>query len=193
MYGVMNRRMAASVRARALGSSMCVGVMLFVWIAAGAQEIAPTIVVETSRGSFSFETFPGEAPLTVAHIVDLVKSGFYDGQRVHRALPGFLVQFGDPQTRDLAKREVWGKGQSASSGKPVGVAEITAKRTHAIGAVGIAHQGEPAKADSQIYVTLAARRDLDGQYAVFGQIVDGDEVPAMLQVGDSIIRMYVKP
>lgn len=184
----------SSVCARALRDAVCVGLMLGgVWTAAGAQEIAPIIVVETSKGSFSFETFPGEAPLTVAHIVDLVKSGFYDGQRVHRALPGFLVQFGDPQTRDLSKRALWGRGEGAASGKPVGVAEITAKRTHKPGAVGIAHQGGPAKADSQIYVTLAARRDLDGRYAVFGQIVDGPDVPGMLQVGDSIVRMYVKP
>jgi cyclophilin family peptidyl-prolyl cis-trans isomerase len=102
------------------------------------------------------------------------------------------VQFGDPQTRDLSKRGVWGKGSAAASGKPVGVAEITT-RTHRAGAVGIAHQGEPAKADSQIYVTLAGRRDLDGQYVVFGQVIDGADVPAMLQVGDSIVRMYVKP
>src|SRR5438552_3211376 len=57
---------------------------------------APVIVVETTRGTFEFETYPEEAPKTVAHIVDLVKHGFYNGQRVHRALPGFLVQWGDP-------------------------------------------------------------------------------------------------
>jgi peptidyl-prolyl cis-trans isomerase B (cyclophilin B) len=182
-------------------SSICARVVcgaVFLALIAGAgtaraQETAPTIVVETSRGSFSFETFPGEAPVTVAHIVELVKRGFYDGQRVHRAFPGFLVQFGDPQTRDLSNKALWGKGGAAASGKPVGVAEITTKRTHGRGALGIAHQGEPAKADSQIYVTLAPRRDLDGQYAVFGQIIDGADVPAMLQVGDSIVRMFVKP
>ncbi len=52
--------------------------------------------------------------------------------------------------------------------------------------------GAPARADSQIYITLAARPDLDGQYAVFGQVVEGEEVPAMLQVGDLITRMYVR-
>ena len=91
----------------------------------------------------------------------LVKSGFYDGQRVHRAVPNFLVQFGDPQSKDLSKRELWGRGAAAASGKPIGVAEVTTKRKHDLGAVGMAHMGDPAKADSQIYVTLAPRHDLD--------------------------------
>jgi cyclophilin family peptidyl-prolyl cis-trans isomerase len=152
----------------------------------------PVIVVETSRGTFAFETYPNEAPKTVAHIVGLVQKGFYDGQRVHRALSGFLVQFGDPQTRHLSLRDRWGKGAAASSGTPIGVAEISKKRLHTPGAVGIAHMGNPAKGDSQIYITLAARRDLDGQYAVFGQVIEGDDVPAQLQVGDEIRRVYVR-
>ncbi len=182
-----------SAGVRVLRGVVFLGLMFGVWHVVHVQEIAPVIVVETSKGSFSIETFPDDAPLTVAHIVALVKSGFYDGQRVHRALPGFLTQFGDPQTRDPGQRELWGKGAAAASGKAIGAAEITAKRLHGKGAVGIAHQGEPAKADSQIYITLAPRRDLDGRYAVFGRVVDGAEIPEMLEVGDSIIRVYVKP
>jgi peptidyl-prolyl cis-trans isomerase B (cyclophilin B) len=185
----------SSVRARVLWAVVLWGMLLAVRPAGFllAQDIAPIIVVETSKGSFSFETFPSEAPLTVAHIVELVRSGFYDGLRVHRALPGFLVQFGDPQTKDPTSRGLWGRGAEAASGKPVGVAEITKKRTNRKGAVGVAHPGNPAKADSQIYVTLANRQDLDGQYAVFGQIVEGADVPALLQVGDMITRVFVKP
>lgn len=159
----------------------------------GAQvDTAPLIVVETSQGSISFVTFPNEAPLTVAHILELVKGGFYDGQRVHRAVPGFVVQFGDPQSRDRNAQALWGRGAAASSGKPIGVAEITKRRPNLQGAVGIAHMGEPAKGDSQIYITLARRADLDGQYAVFGQVVDGAEVLSTLQVGDEIRRVYVR-
>ena len=58
------------------------------------------IVVETTKGTFEFETYPAEAPKTVAHIVALVRRGFYNGQRVHRAVPGFVVQWGDPRSRD---------------------------------------------------------------------------------------------
>ncbi len=152
----------------------------------------PVIVVETSKGTFVFETYPEEAPVTVAHVVELVRKGFYDGQRVHRAIPGFVVQFGDPQSRDPNRRQVWGLGAAAGSGTPVGVAEITERRLHRRGAVAMAHMGDPAKAESQIYVTLANRSDLDGRYAVFGQVIRGLDVPSLLEVGDDIVRAYVR-
>jgi cyclophilin family peptidyl-prolyl cis-trans isomerase len=152
----------------------------------------PVIVVETSKGTFSFETYPSDAPKTVAHVVDLVRRGFYDGQRVHRASPGFVVQWGDPQSRDAGRQADWGKGDAASSGKPIGVAETARKRTHTKGAVAMAHAGNPALADSQIYVTLADRPDLNGRYTVFGHIISGGDVPERLQVGDVIRRMYVR-
>jgi len=155
-------------------------------------QTAPIIVVETTKGTFEIETYPNEAPKTVAHIVDLAKSGFYDGQRVHRALPGFVVQWGDPRSRDTTQAFDWGKGAAASSGKPIGAAEITKKRTHTKGAVAVAHLGKPAEADSQMFVTLADRPDLNGKYAVFGHVVSGDDVPGRLERGDQIRRLYVK-
>ena len=174
-------------------AAVFLSVLVFLARPGAAQSVAPVIVVETSRGTFSVETFPGEAPLTVAHVVALVKSGFYDGQRVHRATAGFVVQFGDPQTRDASARALWGRGAAAGSGKPVGAAEINGRRLHLRGAVGMAHMGDPAKADSQFYVTLANRPDLDGQYAVFGQVTQGQDVVEALQVGDQVARVYIKP
>lgn len=153
-----------------------------------SPERAPRIRFETSAGTFVIETYPLEAPKTVAQITSLVKAGFYDGQRVHRALAGFIVQFGDPQSRDESTRSLWGRGAAASSGTPIGVSEITEKRKHRTGAVGVAHMGLPAKADSQIYITLEVRPELDGQYAVFGQVIEGADVPSRLRVGDAIIR-----
>jgi len=157
-----------------------------------AQPAGPVIVVETTKGTFEFETYPGDAPKTVAHVLDLVKRGFYDGQRVHRALPGFLVQWGDPRSRDLSRDADWGRGVEASSGTPIGVAEIRKKRLHTRGAVAMAHQGQPALADSQIYVTLANRPDLNNRYTVFGHIIAGDEVPPRLERGDLIVRMSLR-
>ena len=157
-----------------------------------AQPLGPVVIVETSKGTFEFETYPNDAPKTVAHIVDLVKQGFYDGQRVHRAIPGFVVQWGDPRSRDLAREADWGRGPEASSGKPLGTAEMPKKRLHARGAVGLAHPGVPAKGDSQIFVTLADRPELNGRYTVFGRLTSGDDVPARLGRGDLIRRMYVK-
>jgi peptidyl-prolyl cis-trans isomerase B (cyclophilin B) len=157
---------------------------------AGAS--GPVIVVETTKGAFAIETYPKDAPKTVAHVVALVRRGFYDGQRVHRAIPGFLVQWGDPRSRDVAKEADWGRGPEASSGQPIGVGEISSKRPNVAGAVGMAHPGNPAQADSQIYGTLAKRADLDGYYAVFGRVISGADVPAKLEHGDVITKMYVR-
>jgi cyclophilin family peptidyl-prolyl cis-trans isomerase len=166
--------------------------VLLLWPAAVRAQTGPVIVVQTAKGAFAFETYPNEAPKTVAHIVALVRQGFYDGQRVHRALPGFLVQWGDPRSRDLGREAEWGRGKAASSGAPIGVSEIGKKHKHTKGAVAVAHPGNPAEADSQIYVTLADRPDLDGRYTVFGQVIAGADVPARLQRGDLITRMYVR-
>jgi cyclophilin family peptidyl-prolyl cis-trans isomerase len=179
-------------RFAALLCVLCVLCGLFFSSSLSAQPEGPVIVVETSKGTFELETYPADAPKTVAHIVDLVKRGFYDGQRVHRALPGFLVQWGDPRSRDLSREADWGRGPEASSGHPIGAAEMRRKRLHTRGAVAVAHQGNPALADSQIYVTLENRPDLNNRYTVFGQISAGDDVPARLERGDQIRKMYVK-
>src|SRR5262245_40022940 len=91
---------------------------------------------------------------------------------------GLTIQWDDPQSRDAGKPAEWGKGSAASSGEAIGVAEVTKRRLHTRGAVGVASPtGRPQLADSQIYVTLAPRPDLDGHYTVFGRLVDGDNVP----------------
>src|SRR5918993_3896334 len=150
------------------------------------------IVVETSKGSFEFETYPDDAPKTVANILALTKKGFYNGQRFHRVVPGFVIQAGDPQTRDMSKRDQWGRGAAAGSGKPVGVAEFSKKHLHTTGAVAMAHAGDAAQADSQFYVTLGPKPALNGKYAVFGHVISGADVPSKIEVGDVIKRMYVK-
>jgi len=165
--------------------------LLFASVILRAQ-LGPVIVVETTKGAFAFETYPNEAPKTVEHVVQLVRDSFYDGQRFHRALPGFIVQWGDPRSTDVNREADWGRGDAASSGKPIGAPEISKKRTHTKGAVGMAHPGDPAKADSQIYVTLSDRPDLDGRYTVFGHLIAGADVPSRLQRGDLILRVYVR-
>jgi len=159
---------------------------------AAAQVAGPVIVVETSKGTFAFETYPEDAPKTVAHILNLVKQGFYDGQRIHRAVPGFVVQWGDPRSKDPAQESEWGLGPAASSGKPIGVAEMTRKRTHTAGAVAMAHPGLPSQADSQIYVTLDDHPELNFKYTVFGHVIEGADVPSRLERGDLIRRMFLR-
>jgi cyclophilin family peptidyl-prolyl cis-trans isomerase len=173
---------------------LVLAIAAFAWLhaATNAQVVGPVLVVETTKGAFAFETYPSEAPKTVAHVLELVRKGFYDGQRFHRALPQFVVQWGDPRSRDLEKQADWGRGDQASSGSPIGVSEISRKRLQTKGTVAVAHYGDPAKADSQIYVTLADRPDLNGKYTVFGHVVAGNDVPEKIEKGDLIMRMYVR-
>ena len=152
----------------------------------------PIIVFETVKGTFEMETYPNEAPKSVEHILALVKRNFYNGLRVHRVVPGFVVQFGDPQTRDMTKRERWGTGDS---GREIGVAEISAKRPHKLGAVALAHGGDPRQADSQMYIALngpARYSEIEGDFTVFGQVISGMDVVQKLQITDIIRRATVR-
>jgi cyclophilin family peptidyl-prolyl cis-trans isomerase len=152
----------------------------------------PIVVVETVKGTFEFETYPEEAPKSVEHLLALIKRNFYNGQRVHRVEPKFVVQWGDTRTRDMTKQEQWGRGGGGGSGRPVGVAEFSKKRTHVRGAVGMAHAGDATQADSQIYVTLSNRPTLDGKYTVIGKVLSGMDVVDKLQVTDVIKKVSVK-
>jgi cyclophilin family peptidyl-prolyl cis-trans isomerase len=151
----------------------------------------PVIVVETAaKGTFQFETYPNEAPKSVEHILGLVKRNFYNGMRIHRQIPGFIAQFGDPLSRDLSKQESWGTGGSFNI---VGVGEPNPKRTHVTGAVAMAYPGkDPRQADSQMYIMLAPRHSLDGDYTVIGQVIAGMDVVQKLVKGDIIRRVSVK-
>jgi len=150
----------------------------------------PLLIVDTVKGTFQIQLFPAEAPKTVAHIVALAKRNFYNGHRVHRVVPGFVVQFGDPQSRDMTKRDRWGSG---GSGESIGVGEMNPKRRHVLGAVAAAHPGDPRLADSQMYITLAPQSKLDGQFTVFGQVISGMDVVRKLAINDIIKRVSVKP
>jgi cyclophilin family peptidyl-prolyl cis-trans isomerase len=149
----------------------------------------PIVVLETVKGTIEIETYPEEAPKTVARIVDLVKRGFYNGQRFHRADPGFVIQIGDPVSRDVSRSEWWGR---QGTGKPIGVAEITKKRRNGVGTVGMGHTGSPADADSQFYITRRAAPELDGKYTVFGKVLKGMDVVNKIQKGDILKRAYLK-
>jgi peptidyl-prolyl cis-trans isomerase B (cyclophilin B) len=149
----------------------------------------PIIVFETVKGTFEMETYPNEAPKTVAHILALVKRNFYNGLRIHRYEPGFVVQWGDPQTRDMTKKADWGTG---GSGRAIGASEVSPKRPHQTGAVAAAYAGDPRAADSQIYVVLTPQPQLNSRYTVFGQVISGMDVVTKLRVNDVIRRATVK-
>lgn len=186
---------------RVIGIGMIAAVGLVAGL--GAQSVArggaksaalPVVVFETSKGSFEVELYPAEAPKSVEHILTLVRRNFYNGLRIHRFEPGFVVQFGDPQTRDVSKKAYWGSG---GSGRTIGVAEISPKRPHKLGAVALAYASRtgPTGADSQLYICLngpARYAALEGDYAVIGQVTSGMDVVQQLRELDVIKRASVK-
>jgi len=150
------------------------------------------LVVETVKGPIEIETYPNEAPKSVDHVLALVKRNFYNGQRIQRIIPNQAVQFGDPQTRDMTKQQWWGRGFDSGSGHSIGVAEFSKKRLQKIGAVSLAHPGDPLEADSQMFIALSAQPKWNGQYTVIGQVISGMDVVRKLQVTDRIVRVTIQ-
>jgi len=151
----------------------------------------PIVVLETAKGVIEFETYPEEAPKTVARIVELARRGFFNGHRFHRAEPNFLIQVGDPQSRNVAMQEWWGRG--AGTGKPIGAMEITKKRRHVRGAVAMAYPGtDPRAADSQFYLVLRATPELDGKYVVFGKVITGLDIVDKIRRSDILKKASVR-
>lgn len=148
----------------------------------------PIVVLDTVKGMVEFELFAAEAPKSVAHILDLVRRHFYRGLRVHRVTPG-LVQWGDPRTRDVSQRAYWGSG---GSGRAINEFELSKKRQHIRGVVGLAHSGNPFGADSQLYILKTPSPGLNGKHAIIGQVVQGMAVVDRLQEVDLIKVAYVK-
>ena len=161
--------------------------------AAKSPGAGPVFVVETIKGTFEVETYPNEAPKTVEHVLALIKRNFYNGQRILRIVPSQLVQFGDPQTRDMTKQAWWGRGFDAGSGKSIGVAEFSKKRLHKVGSVSMAHPGDAREADSQMFISLVAQPKWNSQYTVFGQVISGMDVVRKLAVTDRIVRVTLRP
>jgi len=159
-----------------------------------AGPAAPIVVIETSKGVIEIETFPNEAPKSVAHFVDLAKKGFYRGQRFHWVVPG-LVQAGDPLSRDLTKQKEWGTGGSGPrlSNKPIGVAELS-KRKFDRGIVGLAYRPtyKPESADSMFFILTGPNPAINGKYAALGKVIKGQNVVDKIEVLDVIKNVTVR-
>jgi cyclophilin family peptidyl-prolyl cis-trans isomerase len=152
-------------------------------------QTTPVLVLDTTKGLIEMEVFPTEAPTSVAHVLALVGRNFYRGLRVHWAQPG-VIQFGDPQTRDMTKLWSWGSG---GSGRPVNVAE-TSKRPFVRGSVGLAYRKDqpPTAADSQIFILRTPNPELNGKYAMLGRVTRGLDVLDKLAERDMIRRLALK-
>jgi peptidyl-prolyl cis-trans isomerase B (cyclophilin B) len=153
-----------------------------------AQEKSPTVVIAMEKGGeIVLEFFPKDAPKHVENFVALARKGFYDGQRVHRVEPGFVVQFGDPQSKTLPMDDPrMGTGNPGYKIK----AEFNSRKFER-GVLGMARSQDPDSGGSQVYIMLGPAPFLNGKYTAFGQVTKGMDVVDKIRVGDRITSIKV--
>ena len=127
-------------------------------------------VIETKFGNIDLRLFPDVAPNHVQNFIDLVKKGFYDGTTFHRVIPGFMIQGGDPNTKnpDRSKHGFGGPGYTVK-------AEFN-KKLHKRGTLSMARSQDPDSAGSQFFICVADAPSLNGKYTVFGEVTSGMDV-----------------
>ena len=128
-------------------------------------------VIKTSEGEMVISFWPDVAPKTVENFKTLARKGFYDGTAFHRVVKGFMIQGGDPLTKDAKREGAWGTGDPGYKIK----AEFNAKR-HVRGVISMARSQDPDSAGSQFFICLGDASFLDRQYTAFGELIKGDEV-----------------
>jgi peptidyl-prolyl cis-trans isomerase B (cyclophilin B) len=126
-------------------------------------------VFETDYGKFKIALYPDVAPRHVENFKKLIREKFYDGTGFHRVIPDFIIQGGDPQTRGGGNRALWGMGDPR---QPKVAAEFST-RPFVRGTVGAARANDPNSASSQFFICLRPNPGWDGQYTVFGEVIQG--------------------
>lgn len=160
---------------------------------APGEEIA---VIETDFGKIKFRFFPDVAPKHVENFKKLAREGFYNGLAFHRVIPNFIIQGGDPTTRG-DDRSRWGMGEPGQQNVP---AEFS-NRPFVRGTVGAARAQDPDSANSQFFITLKEYPQWNGQYTVFGEVIEGLNVveiistvpsdPSTQLVNDKVVMKHV--
>ena len=135
------------------------------------------VIIKTGFGNIKFNLVSDIAPETVRNFSQLAKSGFYNGTLFHRIIPGFMIQGGDPNTKNPDK-STWGQGGPGYNLK----AEFNS-RSHLRGIVSMARATDPDSAGSQFFIVTSDSTFLDRQYTVFGEVVDG------MEVADKIVNL----
>src|SRR5213082_2688631 len=128
-------------------------------------------VIKTNEGEMVVQFWTDAAPSTIENFKKLARQGFYDGTIFHRIVKGFMIQGGDPNSKDPAKENSYGQGGPGYNLK----AEFN-DHSHDRGVISMARGPDPDSAGSQFFICLAPVRRLDGQYTTFGKLIKGDDV-----------------
>lgn len=141
--------------------------------------VTHTVMFETTAGTFEFDLYGEDAPLAVANIIGLADSGFYDGILFHRIHPGFLIQTGDPKTKDRSLIDQWGTGGQSIYNGPfpdeLGTNTPSGKRGYVRGTVAMSNKG-PNSNTSQFFVLLTDVSGMPNIYTIFGKVRSGMDV-----------------
>jgi len=135
-------------------------------------------VIKTSEGDMVVQFWNDAAPKTIENFKKLARSGFYDGTIFHRIVKGFMIQGGDPNSKDPGKESSYGEGGPGYKIK----AEFN-DRSHERGVISMARSSDPDSAGSQFFICLASVPRLDHQYTTFGKLIKGDDV--LEKIGDT--------
>jgi peptidyl-prolyl cis-trans isomerase B (cyclophilin B) len=133
-----------------------------------AAEVA---IINTTEGTMVIQFWTDAAPNTIANFKKLANSGFYDGTAFHRVIKGFMIQGGDPLTKDASREDMWGTGDPGYKIK----AEFN-DHSHVRGVISMARSNDPDSAGSQFFICDGNPTFLDHQYTTFGKLIKGDDV-----------------
>ena len=128
-------------------------------------------IMQTNFGKIELELFSSDAPQTVENFVKLVKEGFYDGTKFHRVIKDFMIQGGDPFTKDDSLKDRWGSGGPGYTFAD----EIHLNNHNIIGTISMANAG-PNTNGSQFFINTNDNNFLDAQHTVFGKVINGLDV-----------------
>jgi peptidylprolyl isomerase len=129
-----------------------------------------TATFETNYGTFKIKLFVDEMPITTGNFIKLAKEGFYDGTKSHRIIARFMIQGGDPLTKDDSKKQLWGTGDPGYKIKDE-FGEVGNNK----GTIAMANSG-PNTGGSQFFINLVNNNYLDSKHPVFGEVVEGMEI-----------------
>lgn len=157
-------------------------------------------VITTSKGVIKVQLAGNDAPIHVGNFVELSQKGFYDNIKFHRYVPGFVIQGGDPQTKELDSEQVIAAAGNPYMGIGTGGPGYTIREefttnpnnVHHDGALAMARSMDPNSAGSQFYLCLGPQPNLDSGYTVFGQTIEGKDVIGQLRVGDVIESIVIE-
>jgi cyclophilin family peptidyl-prolyl cis-trans isomerase len=160
-----------------------------------ASSSAHTAIITTTKGELTLSLFPELAPLTVANFASLSQAHFYDHLKFHRLEPGFVLQIGDPASRDVTDPQqllTLGTGYPGYRIADEFDSQLSHDQAGIVSMANINADGQyPHTGGSQFFITLAPATYLDGRHAVFGRISQGLDVLAQLEVGDAITQITI--